>query len=68
MQRDATPNARDGDPRQHVVVAGGGILGCLTSLLLAECGRAVTLVDAGRGIQSKDRLDSSGRRKSEEDS
>lgn len=50
MQRDATPNARDGDPRQHVVVAGGGILGCLTSLLLAECGRAVTLVDAGREL------------------
>ena len=28
----------------------------------------ITLVDAGRGIQSKDRLDASGRRKSEEDS
>ncbi len=32
------------DPRS-VIVAGGGILGCLTSLLLADAGRTVTLIE-----------------------
>jgi glycine/D-amino acid oxidase-like deaminating enzyme len=32
------------DPRS-VIVAGGGILGCLTSLLLVEAGRRVTLLE-----------------------
>ena len=32
------------DPRS-VLVAGGGILGCLTALLLAEAGRSVTLIE-----------------------
>lgn len=32
------------DPRS-VIVAGGGILGCLTSLLLVDAGRSVTLIE-----------------------
>ncbi|MER3387416.1 MAG: FAD-dependent oxidoreductase [Microcella pacifica] len=43
MDRESAPEGID---PSTVIVAGGGILGCLSSLLLVEAGHSVTLIDA----------------------
>ena len=62
------PAAREFYAQAIASFSDGGSVSSVNQKRIDFVRERIALVDAGRGIQSKDRLDSSGRRKSEEDS
>ncbi len=62
------PAAREFYAQAAATFSDGGSVSSVNQRRIDFVRERIALVDAGRGIQSKDRLDASGRRKSEEDS